>query len=127
MTGTHPPTAPPGALLVADVARLLSEERRKTKPDAPDLKPATVLAWVKWSRTPGGRYYGNPVPEQAGYLGTSRQVIWWKSEQAKDWITWFNSRPGHGHGTGGRRAGSTVQVAKPAKRRARTGRSTTKP
>lgn len=109
---TPPPTAPvgpPGALLVADVARIWTEERRKRKPGAPEVSPRTVLSYLKESRKTSkfARYKNNPVPAPAGYLAANNRFVWWKAEQEQALRDWWANRPGHGHGTGGKRAGST--------------------
>jgi hypothetical protein len=115
-------TSPPGVLLLADIARILTEERRKRDgAGAPALKVSTVLANLRDSRAADGRYATNPMPMPAGYLGTSRQAPWWPADTEQAHRDWYNSRPGHGHGTGGRRAGSKVRVAQPPKRRKGTG------
>lgn len=122
MAETHT-KSPPGVLLVADVARIWTEERRRARPDAPDIRYATVLSYMKESRS--GRYTSNPMPlpetHDGGYLNTSRQAPWWPASAERALRDWFNGRPGHGHGTGGRYAGRKPAVAKPAKRRKGTG------
>jgi hypothetical protein len=118
--------SPPGIILVADIARFWTEERRKKHSDAPEIKTETVLRYLGESRQDGGRYKANPMPlpedTGGGYLNTSRQAPWWPDSTEQAHRDWFNNRPGHGHGTGGRYAGRAAKVAKPAKRRAGTGR-----
>ena len=106
-TKPETPKAPPGTLLVADVARIWSEERRRRKPGAPDVSTHTVLAYLKESRGEAGRYTNKPVPEPAGYLAANNRFVWWRADQEQALRDWWNDRPGQGHGTGGRRAGST--------------------
>jgi hypothetical protein len=100
------PSAPPGTLLVADVARIWSEERRQQRSGAPDIKPGTVLAYLKESRGVAGRYTNKPMPEPDGYLAGNRRFVWWRAEREQALRDWWNDRPGQGHGTGGARAGS---------------------
>lgn len=92
------PAAPPGVLRVADVAKMWG------------VQPGTVSAYIKESKaTVGarpGRYAGNPMPTPS-YMGASKKGPWWPKSQEKALMDWFNSRPGLGHGTGGRRAGSS--------------------
>lgn len=116
---------PPGTLLVDDIARFWTEERRKKYPTCDPVRRTTVLAYMKESR--GGRYATNPMPlpetSGGGYMNTSRQAPWWPAAAEKELRDWYNGRPGYGHGTGGRYAGSKAKVAKPAKRRRGTGRA----
>jgi hypothetical protein len=115
--------SPPGTILLADIARFWTEERRKKTFDAEPIKYTTVLSYLKESR--GGRYADNPMPMPAGYLGTARQAPWWPADAEKELRDWYINRPGHGHGTGGRYAGRAAKVAKPAKRRKGTGKAAT--
>jgi len=116
---------PPGTVLVDDIARFWTEERRKKYPDADPVRRTTVLSYMNESRN--GRYVANPMPlpetSGGGYLNTSRQAPWWPADAEQALRDWYHSRPGHGHGTGGRYAGrkGKVAVAKPAKRRKGTG------
>jgi len=116
---------PPGILLVDDIARIWTLERRRKYPDADPIRRTTVLAYMKESRA--GRYVDNPMPlpETTGgaYLNTSRQAPWWPATAENALRDWYNNRPGYGHGTGGRYAGRKTAVAKPAKRRKGTGRA----
>src|ERR1051325_1494515 len=133
---THQPTpatAPAGVLLLADVARICTEEARKkyderaakrdrvnarrlsrgrdSLPPLREFTPitvSTVRSYRKESKQMvgkrPGRYRDNPVPPAAGALGTARQAPWWPETDEQKWRDWWNSRPGHGHGTGGRYA-----------------------
>lgn len=110
-TGGDPPaiTAPAGTLRAADIARIFSEERAKNKVGSPPVRVTTVWAYLKESRpmvgqTPG-RYATNPMPAPDGYSGAGKKGPWWKDTRAGELRDWWNSRPGHGHGTGGRYAG----------------------
>lgn len=96
-TTTMPaPTGPPGVLRVADVAKIWG------------VMPGTVSAYVKESKptvgTRPGRYAANPMPAPT-YSGQGKKGPWWPDSQRQQLIDWFHSRPGLGHGTGGRRAG----------------------
>jgi hypothetical protein len=110
------PSAPPGTLLVADVARIFQQEARKRRKDA-TIQPATVLAYRKQSKpmvgAKPGMYADNPMPEPDGYLGGNGRFVWWAATREQELRDWFNSRKTQGHGEGGPRAG--------AKRRAATG------
>lgn len=120
---TNPTASPPGTLLIADIIRIWTEERRKANPGAEEIRYKTVLSYMKESRT--GRYAGNPMPLPetcgGGYLNRARQAPWWPVAAEKDLRAWYAGRPGHGHGTGGRYAGRAAKVAQPAKRRPGTG------
>lgn len=124
-----PTKSPPGTLLVADVARIWTEERRAKKPDAVSVRTETVLRYLGQSRQENGRYKDKPMPlpelTGGGYMGTSRQTPWWPADQEQALRDWWSSRPGHGHGTGGRYAGAQAKTAAPAKRRKGTGRRAT--
>lgn len=129
-----PAQTPPGLLLIDDVARVFTEEARKqydervherekkndrrrlrglgALPPLPEFRPIspeTVRAYRKESkpfhgRRPG-RYANNPMPPPGGYVGTARQAPWWPAADEQKLRDWWNSRPGYGHGTGGRYAG----------------------
>lgn len=100
-TDTPAPATPPGVLHVADVARMWG------------VQPGTVSAYLKQSKaTVGdkpGRYASNPVPAPK-YSGQGKKGPWWPEVQRQQLIDWFASRPGLGHGTGGRRAGGTART-----------------
>lgn len=136
---THQPThtqAPPGVLLLADVARIFTEEARKQYDQRvakleeknarrrlkglgvfPPLREFTGITaetartYLKQSKpmfgSKPGRYADNPMPPPAGRIGTARQVPWWPAGDEQKLRDWFNSRPGYDHGTGGRYAGRT--------------------
>lgn len=106
------PGNPRGVLRAADVAELWTVERRKRDPDAPAYKATTVLSYLKES-TPAAdgkphRYVARPMPAPAGRIGV---VPWWRTSQRRELIDWWRNRPGHGHGTGGPRAGSKRRAA----------------
>lgn len=105
--------SPPGILRASDVARIFTEERRKGKPDAEDMRPETVLFYLRSSQKTliGGkprRYAGNPMPAPRGRMS---RIPWWHVDQEEDLRAWFNSRAGQGHGRGGRYAGSKTAVS----------------
>lgn len=109
------PHAPPGVLFTMDIARILTDEarkpnpqrKRKANPDRAPISAATVWSYGKESRIRGGRYLDNPCPQPDGYSGRNMNGPWWYARREQEWRDWYNSRPGQGHGTGGRRAGST--------------------
>jgi hypothetical protein len=92
------PTAPPGTMRVADVAKMWG------------VQPGTVSQYMKESKqlvgSRPGRYANNPVPRPDGYTGASRKGPWWTDDRREELNVWFNSRLGLAHGTGGRRSGS---------------------
>lgn len=102
---------PPGVLLPRDIARIWTEEAQKNRPGAPPIKIRTVYAYRKESQIDGGRYRKNPMPLPDGCTGARGNGPWWRASREQDLRDWWNSRPGHGHGTGGRRAGSTRATA----------------
>jgi hypothetical protein len=107
------PKPPPGVLSAADVAELWTIERRKARPDAPAYKPTTVLMYLRESQKTlvdgrPRRYAGNPMPAPAGRFGL---MPWWRVNQREELLDWYRSRPGHGHGRGGRWAGRRRRTA----------------
>lgn len=84
--------APPGAMLVMDVAALWG------------VLPATVWSYRKESQervgSRRGRYADNPMPEPAGYMSAGKKSPWWRETQRTDLHDWFfKSRAGQGHGS----------------------------
>lgn len=94
---TTPTATPVGVLRVADVAKMWG------------VQPGTVSAYLKQSKAlvgdKPGRYAGNPMPAPK-YMGQGKKAPWWPESDRQKLMDWFTSRPGLGHGTGGRRAGS---------------------
>lgn len=99
------PNPPPGVLLPADVARILTEEVRKTDPDRDPIKVSTVWSYSKESRIAGGRYLDNPCPQPDGYSGRNKNGPWWTTDREQEWRDWWHSRPGRESGYFGNREG----------------------
>lgn len=92
-----------GLLFVPDLARIATDELRKTDPGRAPIKESTVWSWHKESWVvAGGRYRDNPMPraQRAG-----QKVMYWLPEQEADFRAWLRSRPGRGRRGGQRRAG----------------------
>lgn len=94
-TGTDKPA---GVIRAADVAALWTEEARKLDPMRRPISKRTVLSYLEESK-PGGRYGNKPMPA-CKRMGLTPYWEKWQEQALRDW---YNDRPGHGHGRGGRR------------------------
>lgn len=88
-----------GLLFPEDVARIWTEERRKTDPDAPPVAVRTVWSYRSKANSTStnpdtARYAGNPMPP--ALASRSKRHVAWYAEQEKDLRDWWNNRPGPG-------------------------------
>ena len=79
-------------LLVIDICRIWTEERRRRVPNAPQIQPATVWSYRKESVRDGGRYQQNPMPEPDGYLGRGKKMPYWLPGRESEIRQWFTGR-----------------------------------
>src|ERR1041384_5252895 len=98
---------PDGVLTVDDVIRIFHEEATRDKPGARAVRASTIYMYLYHSRSSAPdaeprRYAANPMPAPRRM---TRNLLWWGADQEQELRDWWNSRPGLGHGTGGRRAG----------------------
>lgn len=95
-------------LTAADVAAIWTEERRRNEGnDAPAIKPATVVTYVKESlpmvgKKPG-RYHDHPVPHT--HRAGQRLLFVPGPGETLDYVRdelrlWYRNRPGRGAGGG---------------------------